>query len=363
VGGRVSRHLDDLARLGAELFHAAFPDVPASAALRLRHFSSAGWHRMALVEHGGDRRHRLLLKALWAERGADADAARQARMMATEYRLLAEVAPRISEADPALGCPRALAYRATPGVLALEVVDGPMLSTVLFGIGRQPEARRARRLLEQCGEWLARFHALTRTGEAGNPLEWLHRELEHPGVLPVFRRHGDERLHAEVRDVAAGLVEAHRAMRVSTCTVHGVFAPYHVIVQGDGIRVIDLESAHVGYPYLDLALFDAYAAFRPPWARALASARLPLPEQRRAFLEGYARHAGPFGPPDRAGLGLARVHALVRFALEWERVRRGTWLERALRYAWWRRCLRRVWAEEAPALRLAAGGAPALASR
>ncbi|HEV8437722.1 MAG TPA: hypothetical protein VGT40_06485 [Methylomirabilota bacterium] len=355
---RASHQIEDLERLGPDLFLAAFPDQPVAAGLRVRRMPSRGWHRIALVEDARDPERRILLKALEAGHSLDPGAERHRRMLATEYRLLREVAPRISDTDPAIGCPRVFAYRPGAGVLALEVVDGPMLSTILFGLRPRREARSARRLLERCGEWLARFHALTRTSEEGNPFEWLLQEFEQPGAMHVFRRHGDMGLHADVRDVAARLLEAHRDLRVPRCTVHGVFAPYHVLVRGESIRVIDLESAHVNYPYLDLALFDAYAAFRPPWARALASARLALPAQRHALVLGYERHAGPLSAAERTVLGLARVHALVRFALEWERLAGSYWPKRVLRYAWWRRCLRRVWAEQMPPLRLAAGQAP-----
>ena len=93
-------------------------------------------------------------------------------MLAAESRLLSEVAPRISAQNPATRCPRALAYRASPGLLALEAVEGPRLDAVLFGLASTRERRDVGRLLELCGEWLARFHELTRTGEEGNPFEW-----------------------------------------------------------------------------------------------------------------------------------------------------------------------------------------------
>jgi hypothetical protein len=356
MGRHTFEGVEDLERLGTDLLRAAFPDLPAAAALRLRRMAPGGAHHRAIVEDRASRR-RLLLKVLPVVRDA-ADAERQAQRMATEYHLLTEVAPQISEEDPAIGCPRAFAYLATPGVLALEVVDGPMLSTVLFGLRPRHEARRLRRLIERCGEWLGRFHALTRTDEAGNPFEWLQQRFEHPAVAHVCRRHGIAPLHRELLSIIARLLEAHRDLRVHTCMVHGVFAPYHVLVQGDGIRVIDLETARVTYPYHDLVSFDAYAAFRPPWTRAMASARLPLDEQRRALAEGYARHAGPFSAPERAVLALARVHALVRFALGWERERQGASPSGILRYVWWRRCLRRVWAEEKLALGVPAVVAP-----
>jgi hypothetical protein len=42
-------------------------------------------------------------------------------------------------------------------------------------------------------------------------------------------------------------------------SVHGVFAPYHILVSEGRIYVLDLESSRAGYPYEDLALFQADA--------------------------------------------------------------------------------------------------------
>ncbi len=99
VGRHTFEGVEGLERLGTDLLRAAFPDLPAVAALRVRCVAPGGWHHMAIVEDSASPRRRLLLKVLPAERDA-ADAERQARMMATEYRLLAEVAPRIPEEDP-----------------------------------------------------------------------------------------------------------------------------------------------------------------------------------------------------------------------------------------------------------------------
>lgn len=274
--------------------------------------------------------------------------------MATEHRVLTELAPQIRAANPTIGCPRVVAYRADQGVLALEAIDGPALSVLLFGGAGAAATPPIGALLERCGEWLGMLHRLTRTGERGNPFESLRGELEAPSVARLFRRTGASRLHAEIVATARALeLRGAGLASASLCTVHGVFGPYHVLVAGDAIFVIDLESAHVGFPHVDLALFDAYQAFRPPWQRARAARRCPAPVQRKAFIEGYTRHAGPLDPPDHAAVGLARLHALTRFPRAWEILGlSGTAI--LPRLMWWRWCVRRVWREEAPGLRRAA---------
>jgi len=337
-------------------FRSAFPDLPATVPLTARPAPGPrSWHRVILVE-GAERR--VVLKVMPAPERASAHKG----VMETEHRLLTELIPRISEANPSVGCPRVLAYLPEDGVLALEMIDGPPLSAILFGPARPSEPQVVRRLLERCGEWLGHLHRLTRTAERGNPFAWFRQEFEAPAVERAIRRTGAGRLHADIVAAARRLESASTA-DVARCTVHGIFAPYHVLVHGEGIRVIDLESAHVGYPYVDLALFDAHRAFQSPWARAETARRCPVDEQRRALLDGYQRAAGPLSALDHLALGLARVHAFVRFPRAWQIERRPrTVAKDAIRLAWWRWRLAQVWREDAPALERAAHAMPAPSS-
>jgi hypothetical protein len=348
---------DGLAR---EMFREAFPDVPSDAPLRCRRMRGAGWHRLTILEAIGEPGRRLVLKSVPAPEGRSPQAAeRHARMMAAEHDVLAEVAPRIAEQNPATRCPRVLAYRPARGALALEAVDGPTLDSVLFGLAPVPERGQVRRLLELCGEWLARFQELTRTGEEGNPFEWALEELTLPAVRTLFEGGADGSTWTGLCEVAQQLRDTYPSFRVPRCAIHGVFAPYHVLVSEGRVYVIDLESSQAGSPYEDLALFNAYYDLRRPWQRALAATRLPIEEQRQALLRGYARHAARSSELDAVMRRLARLLALIRFPLEWERQGQRASPKSRLRWAWWRRRFHAVYAEELPALRQAARGGPA----
>jgi aminoglycoside phosphotransferase (APT) family kinase protein len=337
--------------VGRQVFREVFPDLPPDAPLRRWRRRGAGWHRIEVLEATREPGRRLVLKALPGPDGDSPQAAeRRARMMAIEHRVLAEVAPRISEQNPATRCPRVLAYRPASGLLALEAVTGPTLRSVLFGLAPTHERCRVRRLLELCGEWLARFHELTRTGEEGNPFEWALEQFTLPAVRAVFDRNADGPIWVGLCEVARGLRDAYPTFRVVRCAIHGVFAPYHVLVSDGRIYVIDLESSRAGYPYEDLALFGAYYDLRLPWETALAATRLPIDEHRRALLRGYAQHAPAFREPDGLVLRLARLHALIRFPLEWERQGQLVSPKSWLRWRWWRRRFRAVYADELPGL-------------
>jgi hypothetical protein len=342
-----------------QVFLEVFPDLPPDAPLRSRRLRGAGWHRIAVLEETREPGRRLVLKAL-PELDSDNSKSveRHVRMMETEHRMLVEVAPRISEQNPATRCLRVLAYRPASRLLALEAVDGPTLDSVLFGLAPTRERSHVRSLLELCGEWLARFHGLTRTGEDGNPFEWVLEEFSLPAVRAVFDRWADGPSWAGLCEVARELRDAYPTFRVVRCAIHGVFAPYHVLVSDGRIYVIDLESSRAGYPYEDLALFEAYYDLRLPWETAVAATRLSIDEQRRALSRGYTRHAPAFREPDGLMFRLARLHALIRFPLEWERRGQRGSPKSWLRWRWWRRRFHAVYAEEMPVLWRAARRGP-----
>jgi hypothetical protein len=172
-------------------------------------------------------------------------------------------------------------------------------------------------------------------------------------VGAVFDRCGLGRAEVELRRIANALGATYAAFRAPLGAVHGVFAPHHILVSEGRIYVLDLESSRTGYAYEDLALFRAYYDFRLPWRTALASARLPVAEQMRAFRAGYARHAPACDEPDELMLRLARLHALIGIALSWQHADRPHAAKSLLRWRWWRRCFLAAWAEELPVLRRA----------
>ncbi|MGH2359592.1 MAG: phosphotransferase family protein [bacterium] len=341
--------------LRRQVFREVFPDLPQGAPVRGWRLHRSLGHDIEAWEATREPERRLVLKMRRAPVGDRPQwVERQEHAMATEHRVLTEVAPRISHQNPTTRCPRVLAYRPASGLLALEAVDGPTLDSVLFGLAPTRARRRVGRLLELCGEWLARFHELTRTGETGNPFEWMLEQFTLPAVQAVFDRAAEGPTWVGLCEVARGLHAAYPTFRVARCAVHKVFAPYHVLVSDGRIYVIDLEASCPGYPYEDLALFDAYYDMRLPWQTALAATRLPIVEQRRALLRGYARYAPAFQEADGLVLRLARLHSLIRLPLHWEGLRERASPKSWLRWRWWRRRFRAAYTEELPHLQHAA---------
>jgi len=147
-----------------QVFRDVFPDLPPEAPVRRRRLRRTRAHDIEVWEATREPERRLVLKV----RACRPIGGRE-DPMAIEHRVLTEIAPRISDRNPATRCPRVLAYRPGSRMLALEVVKGPTLDAVLFGLAPTRERRQVGRLLELCGEWLAHFHAVTRTGEQRNP--------------------------------------------------------------------------------------------------------------------------------------------------------------------------------------------------
>ncbi len=332
-----------------------FPDLGPEAPLRYRRLAVSSWHTMVVAEAGPEPGRRLLLKGPAADQ-SPAGRERQAALMAVEHRLLTEVAPRIWAANPAARCPLVVAYDPKRPLLMLEMVDGRDLKSVLFGRGPAPGPHELLALLGLCGGWLARFHALTRRHEAGDPLAWLVAELEAPEARLVLERALGGQDYRTLHRLAQAVRTRHPTLRTPLCMAHGVFAPYHVLVQDGRIYVIDLESSHVGYPWEDLALFVGYYDALLPWRRARSAARLDLDRQRQAFLEAYRAHTGPAGPGEDAVMALARLRAVTRIACYRDMAaRRRTARSRLLR-PWLRHRIRVVSREVLGVLRQEGGG-------
>jgi hypothetical protein len=211
---RRRRHRQALDVAARQVFRDVFPDLPADAPLRLPRLRPAGWHDIVSVEVVRQPERRLVLKALPP---SDHDTPRQNQrrvpMLAAEYRLLSEVAPQIAAQNPATRCPRALAYRPSPGLLALEAVRGPTLDHALFGLAPTRERRQVRHLVELCGEWLARFHQLTRTREEGNFFEWVLEAFSQPAVGAILERCGARATQRDLCEVTRALCAAFAGFR------------------------------------------------------------------------------------------------------------------------------------------------------
>jgi aminoglycoside phosphotransferase (APT) family kinase protein len=146
-------------------------------------------------------------------------------------------------------------YLGTPG-LVMARVDG---ETVARRIQRDTQFTTARRrLVGQCGEFLARLHAIDPASIDGlawaDPLErYRQRWRDLDGVNPTF-------------ELAFRWLDANRPEPGPTTVVHGDFRLGNLIVDAHGLAaVLDWELAHAGDPVEDLAWLCLKAwRFRQP---------------------------------------------------------------------------------------------------
>lgn len=289
-----------------------FPALPAEVPLTVRPVATHGRHRMLVVQTDAAPAPRMFIKGpRRAQPGREAEEALLANAIQTEHAVLTEIAPKIRAASPLLRCAEVLAYDPERKLLLLEMVEGEPLQAVLFGLGRGGR-RRLTDLLGRCGEWLARFHQLTRTGEEGNPFDWLVEEFDREANREVFHRHAGGDTHRALRGLAERLRRRYSGLRRPLSRVHGEFAPYHILVSGEAIYILDFEGSRPGFPHEDLAYFIASYDVALPWRRLVGGWRLGLDRQRDLFLRAYWEHAGAFSEPDHVVMRLARVLALAK---------------------------------------------------
>lgn len=281
--------------------------LPENASHRMAILTVEGMGRRLLVK--GQPNHDLIFQSL-----------------ETESRMFSTIGAQITAGNPATRCPEMLAYYPDRGLMLLEFVDGHRLDTLQLGLTRS-SAHDLSRLTGLCGEWLARFHALTRLPEQGNPFETLCESFR---VAPPWLAEQDVETYHEVRRLAEALRRRFPDFQQPLCMLHGEFAPYHILVRDSAIYVIDFGSSRRGHPFEDLTFFTSFYDSRLPWRRLAGAVRIDFEEEKRRFLESYRRYSGPFD--DRMGsvMRLSRIYAMARYVTALEA--KDTW--RATAYSW-----------------------------
>ena len=231
----------------------------------------------------------------------------------TEYHVLTEITPQISAEQPAARCPEVFGFYPDVPYLFLEMVRGENLKSFLFGIGCARHHERVASVLQLSAEWLARFHAVTRSGHELNPFDWILAELEIPLVRRVLETYAGEDAYRGIRSHAVQSRRHYPEFRRPLCRIHGGFTPYHVLASEGGIYVIDLESSRLGYPDEDLALFTACYEMFAPWRRLLGAWRMNLEGQLSLFLGTYAKRTEPVTGPDLLLRRFTRLLGMARF--------------------------------------------------
>ena len=119
-------------------------------------------------------------------------------------------------------------------------------------------------------------------------------------------------------DLAERLLARLADVPPATATIHGSFHDDQVLVGDEGVTLLDLDSAAIGHPLLDVGHFASYltAAGRGRGARALPRGLRRGP--RRAAVRGRRAAAleQPAVPRPRAGLARTRCARRVELARE-----------------------------------------------
>jgi Phosphotransferase enzyme family len=111
--------------------------------------------------------------------------------------------------------------------------------------------------MEPVAEALAQLHATTVPGLPAHSMEQeledLRAAADTAAALLPYRR-------ADVEALLARLVASLAAWPPGTATIHGSFHDDQVLVGDDGVSLLDLDSAAVGEPLLDVGHFASYLA-------------------------------------------------------------------------------------------------------
>ena len=172
-----------------------------------------------------------------------------------------------------------------------DAVDGPALSD-LVGPGNVTD------LLGQAGRVHADFHALDAPGlpvaaDPWAPLEDVVHSTDWVAALwPSLTGWLDA-----TRDQLLATAPTATAAAAGTC--HGDLVLSHLLVTGDGCTVIDLDLAHIGDRYRDLALFLAGLPADAPALAGCPGTADSLAEAERAYLGAYEERSGQRLDPRR----------------------------------------------------------------
>jgi Ser/Thr protein kinase RdoA (MazF antagonist) len=274
--------------------------------VRVRSLPRSGVHPVAAVEIG---RNGTVLRCF-----AKGDVANYQgpQRLETEDHILRHIAPEIWKANPRARCPQVLAFFPDHKLLLLEIVEGKSLKELLFDVG----ATRIdiSDLLALAGEWLGRFHAMTRQEQA-DPFVWLKSTFAEKKVRDAFQECGVSELYSPMEGLLQQFAREYPDFRLPLCQLHAEFTPLHVLVKDDAIYVIDFGSSRTGFGYEDVALFTSFFDSLLPWRALAGFLRLPLAQQKRTFLESYLRHSEQtFGSPDEIVMSFARLQAMAHYA-------------------------------------------------
>jgi Ser/Thr protein kinase RdoA (MazF antagonist) len=284
-----------------------FPDLAANVSMRTRPLATGSSHSIIILETDTHPVRRVLVKGgkrhefIW-------------QSLDVENKVLTDIGPKIREQNPATRCPEAIAYFPEQKLLLTEMVEGQTLYSLLFGYHPTTSTHEVLTFIRLCGDWLASFHMLTRTGKYGNPFDWLREVFDWGPFATIFQKYGGAENYGTARRLLDRFGGTYQSFRQELCAVHGEFTPYHVLVNNASVYVIDLASSRSGYCYQDLACFLTFYDVVMPWRRVPATFKLEFETQKQAFLGAYFARAPLLSEPERITLRFMRLYCMVMAA-------------------------------------------------
>lgn len=311
----------------ATRFRERYPGTPADVRIVLRALRGRpASHPLFAVERADGGPGRLLLKAPRLDGSNPAHPA-------TEYGVLTEIGPALARENPAVRCPTVLGRYGDPPAILMEMLDRAVtLKALALGLApRRSLSPGAATAL--AGDWLARFHRLTRLDMAA-PVEFLRSWLAALDAKSAIERHAAPGTTAALAGQLDRLAQRFPGLRRPRCLVHGFFVAEHVLVQERTVWVIDLESCRSGFAFEDLASATVWPELLVPWRRGLARWRVGPGGMDAALHAGYAAIAGPLDAADLALVRVGRVLTVAKWLAEADFTDRG-WREAIRRVAVW----------------------------
>lgn len=263
-------------------------------------------HPILVVEPNDSTKQRLLLKCRRKHGLVH-------QSLNTEYRFLSQIGPQLSAENPYIRCPEAKAFFAEQQVLIMEMIEGERLSSIQFSLGMSRLSAHLPALLHLCAAWLARLHLLTQTNARENPFRLLAASLEQHNRRASFIRHAGHRAYDSCLSFLLKYQGRYSDYTEPLCTLHGEFAPYHVLVRGTSIYVIDLASSRTGYALEDVAFFETFFDALLPWRHIAGLMPLGPTQQKRIFLDAYLNATSSLSEPARAVLRFTRINSMLTF--------------------------------------------------
>ncbi|TAN43230.1 MAG: hypothetical protein EPN22_10400 [Nitrospirae bacterium] len=213
--------------------------------------------------------------------------------------------------------PKPIDFLPSQKTLLLEIIEGEKLGAMIKrqnSITASTEnIQRLGSLLRRCGECLRAIHDITANGTAKGVPDDLRIKVRASVVKLTSDGLLSDSSSAEIHSLTDRALELTKDKEFRISKQHGDFHPGNVIVQKDGIAVIDFTFAEENVIYNDIGQFLLSLETIIPYPRNFLFAFGRLKVLQRRFLEGYFGESASPGEDEWLLLHLFKLrNALIR---------------------------------------------------